>query len=235
MAASSVPPSPSKAERRAARAAVGAYHEAELARLLEHVREGLARYDAGEIDAFELDDLIHHYKRATQKLWSFCSGGGSQIYSTAKTARVAARRGRAPELVGPGGAAPIAELTSRRGAVPELRLVQDRDQCRPAPVLLPQSREVGRERVELTGRLRRGVCARENARRGSVRAAVGSLKHLLDDALVHNKRIAGSISLPALGEPQPKINSERVRRSGLCRAPREFELVLAKQRVDIAA
>jgi hypothetical protein len=69
---------PSKAERRAARAAVGAYHEAELARLIEHVREGLARYDAGEIDAFELDDLIHHYKRATQKLWTFCTGGGAQ-------------------------------------------------------------------------------------------------------------------------------------------------------------
>jgi hypothetical protein len=84
MAAGSFPPGPSKAERRAARAAVGAYHEAELARLLEHVREGLARFDTGEIDAFELDDLIHRYTRATQKLWSFCSGGGSHIYSTAK-------------------------------------------------------------------------------------------------------------------------------------------------------
>jgi hypothetical protein len=49
MAASSFPPEPSKVERRAARAAVGAYHEAELARLLEHVREGIARYDAGEV------------------------------------------------------------------------------------------------------------------------------------------------------------------------------------------
>ena len=56
---------PSKAERRAAREAVGAYHEAELGGLVEHVREGLARYDAREIDAFELDELIHHYKRAT--------------------------------------------------------------------------------------------------------------------------------------------------------------------------
>jgi hypothetical protein len=84
MATSSFPPGPSKAERRAARAAVAAYHEVELARLLEHVREGIARYDAGEIDVFELDDLIHHYKRATQKLWSFCSGGGSQVYSTAR-------------------------------------------------------------------------------------------------------------------------------------------------------
>jgi hypothetical protein len=84
MAASSFPPEPSKVERRAARAAAGAYHEAELKRLFEHVREGIARYDAGEVDAFELDDLIHQYKRASQKLWSFCTGGGSQVYSTAK-------------------------------------------------------------------------------------------------------------------------------------------------------
>ena len=96
MAGSSFPPGPSKAKRRAASAAVGAYHEAELARLLEHVRQGLARYDAGEIDAFELDDLIHHYKRATQKLWSFCSGGGSQIYTTAKTLEWLREEGELP-------------------------------------------------------------------------------------------------------------------------------------------
>ena len=88
---------PSKAERRAARAAVGAYHEAELARLLEHVREGLEHYDAGEIDAFELDDLIHHYKRATQKLWSFCTGGGTHVYSTARTLEWLREQGELPD------------------------------------------------------------------------------------------------------------------------------------------
>ena len=70
---------PSKAERRAARAAVGAYHADELAKLIDRVREGIARMDAGEIDAFELDDLIHHYHRATQKLWRFCAGSGSPV------------------------------------------------------------------------------------------------------------------------------------------------------------
>jgi hypothetical protein len=44
-------PTSSKAERRAARAD----HEQELARLIDRVREGLARFDGGEIDAFELD------------------------------------------------------------------------------------------------------------------------------------------------------------------------------------
>jgi hypothetical protein len=88
---------PSKAERRAARAAVGAYHEAELARLIEYVRKGLVRYDAGEIDAFELGDLIHHYKRATQKLWTFCTGGGAHVYSTARTLDWLREQGELPD------------------------------------------------------------------------------------------------------------------------------------------
>jgi hypothetical protein len=62
-----------KARRRAARALVGEYHERELAALLEHVREGFARFDAGELDAFELDELIHRYKRSTRELWKFCN------------------------------------------------------------------------------------------------------------------------------------------------------------------
>jgi hypothetical protein len=74
----------SKAQRRADREAVGAYHEAQLTKLLEHVREGFDRYDAGAIDAFELDDLIHHYKRAAQKLWATCVGGGAQAERTAR-------------------------------------------------------------------------------------------------------------------------------------------------------
>src|SRR5215207_8011692 len=62
-----------KARRRAARQLVGEYHERELARLLEHVREGFARLDAGEIDAFDLDELIHRYKRSARELWKFCT------------------------------------------------------------------------------------------------------------------------------------------------------------------
>ena len=62
-----------KARRRAARAVVGEYHERELTALLERVREGFARLDAGELDAFELDELIHRYKRSARELWKFCS------------------------------------------------------------------------------------------------------------------------------------------------------------------
>src|SRR5215217_1603441 len=88
---------PSRPERRAARAVVGAYHEVGLARLIERGRKGLERYDAGEIDAFELDELIHHYKRATQKLWSFCTGGGAHVYSTERTLALLRERGELPD------------------------------------------------------------------------------------------------------------------------------------------
>ena len=49
--------------------------DGELTALLEHVREGFARLDAGELDAFELDELIHRYKRSTRELWKFCNLG----------------------------------------------------------------------------------------------------------------------------------------------------------------
>ena len=55
-----------RAERRAARKTIGAYHEVQLRLLLEHVRDGFRRLDAGEIDAFELDELIHRYKRSAR-------------------------------------------------------------------------------------------------------------------------------------------------------------------------
>jgi hypothetical protein len=59
--------------RQATNALVGNYHEQQLRLLLEHVREGFRRMDAGEIDPFELDEIIYTYKRSAQKLWSFCS------------------------------------------------------------------------------------------------------------------------------------------------------------------
>ncbi len=66
------PSQPSKAERQADVALVVVYHEARLAELLERVREGLDLYDSGELDAFELDELIHRYKKAARELWKFC-------------------------------------------------------------------------------------------------------------------------------------------------------------------
>ncbi|MDP2772331.1 MAG: hypothetical protein Q8O61_02145 [Nocardioides sp.] len=75
----------SKAERRAARATVAAYHEAQLGELVERVGEVVDRFRAGEIDAFGTDDAIFHYSRAAKELWKFCSLGHVEV-----TARIIA-------------------------------------------------------------------------------------------------------------------------------------------------
>lgn len=38
---------------------------------------GIERYREGELDVFDLDELIHHYKRAAPELWKFCWGRGA--------------------------------------------------------------------------------------------------------------------------------------------------------------
>jgi hypothetical protein len=73
-----------RAERRAARDRIVSYHEQELMLLLERVRAGFARLDAGEIDAFDLDDLIHRYKRSTRELWKFCGQTSSDRVRAAR-------------------------------------------------------------------------------------------------------------------------------------------------------
>ena len=74
-----------RARRRQARQIVGAYHEQQLRVLLEHVRDGFARMDRGEIDPFELDDVIHHYKNAARELWKFCGSSGGEWEGAART------------------------------------------------------------------------------------------------------------------------------------------------------
>lgn len=83
-----------KARRRADIALVGAYYEARLADLLERVRDAFADYDAGELDAFDLDDLIHRYKRATRELWKSCgSVTGSSAHFVARSIEEMQQRG----------------------------------------------------------------------------------------------------------------------------------------------
>lgn len=68
-----------KAERRAASQSVAAYHEAQLADLIEYITAAVDRYRAGEIDAYAVDETIHHYHQAARELWKFCwSGGGGK-------------------------------------------------------------------------------------------------------------------------------------------------------------
>lgn len=63
----------SKSERRVAREAVAAYHEARLAELIRHVGEAVDRFRAGEFDAFEADQIMFQYSRAAKELWKFCN------------------------------------------------------------------------------------------------------------------------------------------------------------------
>ncbi|QIS23697.1 hypothetical protein [Nocardia terpenica] len=72
-----------KAARRVARERVAAYHEARLGELIEHVGRAVDRLRAGELDAFEVDAVIHRYHRAAQRLWVFCDQSGGQVESTA--------------------------------------------------------------------------------------------------------------------------------------------------------
>ena len=76
-----------KGERRAARERVSRYYESELAKLIGRVEEALTRYRDGEIDAHEVDDVIHRYSKATRALWRFCwsTGSGSQVILVART------------------------------------------------------------------------------------------------------------------------------------------------------
>jgi hypothetical protein len=82
-----------KQARRAARRTIAAYHEQQLRLLLERVREGFRRLDADEIDAFELDELIHRYKRSARELWKFCGQTGSQWLTAARTIEYLTERG----------------------------------------------------------------------------------------------------------------------------------------------
>jgi len=86
-----------KAKRRADWASLVSYHEARLAELLEHVRAGFVQYDAGEIDAFGLDELIHLYQAAAGELWKFCSVSGVHVETAVRTLELWQERGEMPD------------------------------------------------------------------------------------------------------------------------------------------
>lgn len=76
---------PDKSERREARSAVAAYHQAQLEELLTHVGDAVDAYRAGVLDAFDVDRLVFQYSRAAKELWKFCNYG--QVELTAATIR----------------------------------------------------------------------------------------------------------------------------------------------------
>jgi len=62
-----------KEERRAARSVVADYHGAQLGDLVARVGEAVDRHRAGELDAFEVDQVLFQYSRAAKELWKFCN------------------------------------------------------------------------------------------------------------------------------------------------------------------
>ena len=86
-----------KADRRAACEFIADYHQTQLRSLLEHVRFGFAQLDRGEIDEFELDDLIHRYKRAAKELWKLCGSSGAQWERAANTLKYLRERDDEPD------------------------------------------------------------------------------------------------------------------------------------------
>ena len=127
----------SKRERQADRALVGAYHEARLGELVDHVAEAVDRFRAGELDAFAVDDVIHQYHRAARELWKFCWLGGSRagVEFTARALRDLADQGErtdwwqlgAPRAATSRARAIIAEPSPRTGQLPSARLSRMRD------------------------------------------------------------------------------------------------------------
>lgn len=65
----------SSSTRRVAQEKVASYHEAQLAELVQHVAAGVDRFRSGELDAFEVDQVIFQYSRAAKELWKFCNLG----------------------------------------------------------------------------------------------------------------------------------------------------------------
>jgi len=68
-----------KSDRRAARESVAAYHEEQLGELVRRVKLAVERFQAGEVDAFEVDEVILQYSRAAKELWKFCNMGHVEI------------------------------------------------------------------------------------------------------------------------------------------------------------
>nr|NLD41046.1 hypothetical protein [Actinomycetales bacterium] len=71
-----------KAARRAAVEVVGSYHAEQLTALVARVGEAVDGHRAGDLDAWDVDQLIFQYSRAAKELWKFCNLG--DVHSTAR-------------------------------------------------------------------------------------------------------------------------------------------------------
>ena len=66
-------------DRQAAREAVAKYHEIQLAALVERVGSAIDRFRDGQMDAFDVDQVLFHYSRAAKELWKFWNLGDTEL------------------------------------------------------------------------------------------------------------------------------------------------------------
>jgi hypothetical protein len=52
---------------------VADYHHAQLGELVARVGEVVDRYRAGELDAFDVDQVLFQHSRAAKELWKTCN------------------------------------------------------------------------------------------------------------------------------------------------------------------
>lgn len=76
---------------------IGSYYQTQLRSLLGQVRNGFEKLDTGRLDVFELDELIHHYRRSATALWEFCGSSGSERAHAAEVLADMRRRGAEPD------------------------------------------------------------------------------------------------------------------------------------------
>ena len=57
----------------------GGHHGAKLAELVVHVAEAIDRFRGGELDAFDVDEVLFQYSRAARELWKFCNVGDVEL------------------------------------------------------------------------------------------------------------------------------------------------------------
>jgi hypothetical protein len=52
---------------------VAKYHGAQLELLVARVGDAIDRHRAGDLDAFDVDEVLFQYSRAAKELWKFCN------------------------------------------------------------------------------------------------------------------------------------------------------------------
>ena len=54
---------------------MAAYHEIQMAALVERVGSAIDCFRGGQLDVFDIDRVLFQYSRAAKELWKFCNMG----------------------------------------------------------------------------------------------------------------------------------------------------------------